>query len=167
MNITTRNDFGKLCELHKLTGTGAEVGVQYGVFSERIAEHYTGKILCVDLWGNKPIYEECQQRLNKPNFEMIRMPSLTAASMITDGILDFVYIDANHFYEHVKADIAAWYPKVRSGGIFAGHDYCVFKDIEVIPAVDEWAAANGYTINLTTEDFFEGNPFPTWWVVKR
>ncbi len=168
MIIKTRNEFGKLAELHKHTGLGAEVGVQTGVFSERIAQDYTGNLLCVDIWEDADIYEDCLQRLSdNSRFTMLKTSSLEAAKDVPDGSLDFVYIDANHFKEFVKADIKAWYPKVRSGGIFAGHDYCVFQDIEVIQAVDEWCAATGYKINLTTEDFWQGHPFPTWWVVKR
>jgi hypothetical protein len=34
-----------------------------------------------------------------------------------------VYIDANHNYENVKADINAWYPKVKKNGLIGGHDY--------------------------------------------
>lgn len=37
--------------------------------------------------------------------------------------LDFVFIDADHSYGSVRADIAAWLPKVKSGGIIAGHDF--------------------------------------------
>jgi hypothetical protein len=43
--------------------------------------------------------------------------------MIKNESLDFVYIDANHKYDAVKKDLELWYPKVRKGGVFAGHDY--------------------------------------------
>jgi hypothetical protein len=46
-----------------------------------------------------------------------------AADRFKWGELDFVYIDANHEYEHVLEDVRAWAPKVRAGGIVSGHDY--------------------------------------------
>jgi len=48
--------------------------------------------------------------------------SLEAARMYLDNSLDFVFIDANHAYAEVRADIAAWYPKIKETGIIAGHD---------------------------------------------
>jgi hypothetical protein len=41
-----------------------------------------------------------------------------------DESVDLVFIDANHSYNFVKEDIECWYPKIRPGGILAGHDYC-------------------------------------------
>ena len=53
----------------------------------------------------------------------IRAESVKAAADFEDCSLDIVYIDASHNYEDVKKDIEAWLPKVKLGGILAGHDY--------------------------------------------
>ena len=53
-----------------------------------------------------------------------------------DNSLDFVFIDADHKYESVRADILAWMPKVKKGGILAGHDYIDCHN-GVIKSVDE------------------------------
>jgi hypothetical protein len=55
--------------------------------------------------------------------EVMRVTSLKAASMVPDGSLDFVFIDAMHFYEELCEDIAAWKPKLRQGGVLAGDDF--------------------------------------------
>lgn len=65
--------------------------------------------------------------------------STEAAARFQDKSLDFVWIDGNHEYDAVKADISAWLPKIKPGGVLAGHDY--FKSgkasNQVIEAVDE------------------------------
>lgn len=40
-----------------------------------------------------------------------------------DKSIDFAFIDANHTYEYVSKDIAALLPKMKDGGIIAGHDF--------------------------------------------
>jgi len=54
---------------------------------------------------------------------LLRMQSARAARVFDDASVDFVYIDAEHKYDSVRADIHAWLPKVRPGGKIAGHDY--------------------------------------------
>jgi predicted O-methyltransferase YrrM len=69
----------------------------------------------------------------------VRMTSIQASERYPDGSLDAVFLDASHKYEDVRADILAWLPKVKSGGILAGHDYTYRNDDwpDVRRAVDE------------------------------
>lgn len=57
-------------------------------------------------------------------FKIINGQSDQSANNFEDKSLDFVFIDADHVYENVKKDIQAWLPKIKPGGIIAGHDYC-------------------------------------------
>eukprot|EP00927_Polykrikos_kofoidii_P014338 TRINITY_DN1627_c0_g2_i1.p1 TRINITY_DN1627_c0_g2~~TRINITY_DN1627_c0_g2_i1.p1 ORF type:complete len:504 (-),score=82.17 TRINITY_DN1627_c0_g2_i1:168-1679(-) len=40
-----------------------------------------------------------------------------------DELFDFVFIDGPHTYSNVRNDIISWLPRVRRGGIIAGHDF--------------------------------------------
>lgn len=64
---------------------------------------------------------------------------------------DFVWLDGDHTYQNVKAELEKFYPIVPVGGMIAGHDYLHPSYPEVRQAVDEFAAANG--IEVKTEDW--------------
>lgn len=83
------------------------------------------KFDCIDIWQDEQDYEFFLKNLDtvKSHFNSIRMPSIEAATLYSDESLDFVCIDASHDYEDIKADINAWLPKIRPGGILAGDDY--------------------------------------------
>jgi len=61
--------------------------------------------------------------------EIRQTRSVSAAAVIADGCCGFVFIDADHRYEAVRADIRAWIGKVRPGGILAGHDCYTYATV--------------------------------------
>jgi hypothetical protein len=67
----------------------------------------------------------------------LQMHSVAAASQYADNSLDFVFIDGDHTLAGVTADIAAYFPKVKAGGILAGHDYHA-AEYQVKEAVNEY-----------------------------
>jgi predicted O-methyltransferase YrrM len=67
---------------------------------------------------------------------LIKGYSLDIVNTYKDESIDFCFIDASHEYNDVKADLIAWLPKVKKGGILAGHDYDRAWQ-GVISAVDE------------------------------
>ena len=90
---------------------------------------------------------------------MLVAKSLQVACLIPNESLDFVYIDANHKYESVKQDIKAWYPKVKSGGLFFGHDYNGKRhDKGVKIAVNEFATAYSKEVRVNETN---------WWFTKQ
>lgn len=118
-------------------GCGAEIGVLYGDTSF----HLLNEIPELNLYSIDPYlpYDEPErtaQHMAKYEADarnklsqfgarsiMMKTTSVEAAPAITDGSLDFVFIDAQHTYEACKEDIETWFPKVRKGGFITGHDY--------------------------------------------
>jgi predicted O-methyltransferase YrrM len=52
-----------------------------------------------------------------------RRTSTGAARTYKDGTLDCVFLDASHDAGSVSQDVAAWWPKIKPGGLIAGHDW--------------------------------------------
>lgn len=69
-----------------------------------------------------------------------RSSSTGASAGFPDEYFDWVYIDGNHLYECVKADLNNFYPKVKYGGFITGDDYDRkgWWDDGVTKAVDEF-----------------------------
>lgn len=169
--MNTRNNLGSFAEFK--TGVGAEIGVQFGTFSNQILSQWKGKLISVDTWDDPPVYEHAKKVLNTERSILIKKPSNEAVKEVADGSLDFVYIDACHTYENTREDIELWAPKVRHGGIVAGHDYMNWVHPTAEPfgvrhAVDEYCVNNGYKLNIAPQpDMWEGVAFPTWYFFKE
>jgi hypothetical protein len=53
----------------------------------------------------------------------VKKASIDAVKDFKDKSIDIIFIDGDHSYEEVNRDIHIWFPKVKDGGIIAGHDY--------------------------------------------
>ena len=126
---------------------GAEIGVYQGSHAvEILTELKPSKLFLIDPWDYKGDCDTlpCTNvdfevaKANVKDYsqaEMMIKKSSEAVGDFIDGILDWVYIDAEHSYESVKNDITIWTPKVKKGGVIAGHDVRVAG---VRKAVDEF-----------------------------
>ena len=122
---------------------GAEVGVQNGNNASKVLRRCPAiHLYLVDRWENitpDPNGERvgCENwdaiegkkramrkvHSYKDRVTVLHGSSVDMAKKVEDGSLDIVFIDADHRYSGVKADIEAWTPKVRKGGIVCGHDF--------------------------------------------
>lgn len=121
----------------------------------------------VDLWGKLPpppswastgdfmakrsseeheaIYRDALAALApfRDRVDVRRMLSTEAATYILGRVglfgLDCIFIDADHSYEGVRADLRAYWPLLRRRGLFCGHDYDHRRFKGVKKAVDEFA----------------------------
>ena len=112
----------------------AEIGVDKGKTSEHIIKTCSPDLyILVDIVKDIHLAEFIAKY---PNVIYFILPSIKAAKLIENRSLDLVFIDADHSYQAVKDDIAAWMPKVKIGGVLCGHDYSRPR-WQVTEAVDE------------------------------
>lgn len=117
-----------------------EVGVAEGNFSRDMLAWGISRLYMVDNWAHIPNQKGDgghSTSWHKSNYESamdkvapyadrafpLKGMSIEMCTLIPDGSLGMVYIDAAHDYESVLADLKAYYPKVMPGGVIAGHDY--------------------------------------------
>lgn len=88
-------------------------------------EHQAGELFEDADVVNRRLYDVFLKNMEpvKDYYRPVRATSLDASQLYLDNSLDMVFIDAAHDYENVLADIKAWAPKVKSGGIISGHDW--------------------------------------------
>lgn len=166
--INHRDNLPVLLRMMGLNSEGVEVGVAGGAYSSAILLNSGLRLLySVDKWDDprvKAVATELLGAFGDRN-RMLHMTSEEASRRFPDNSLDFVYVDADHVYESVRKDLTLWYPKVKVGGVFAGHDYaerrCKYGVYGVVLAVDEMARRHGQRL-LTTKE-----RWPSWYLIKR
>jgi hypothetical protein len=168
----------------RLLGNAVEVGTHRGDFAEQLLRRWRGTLWCIDPWGDIPGYEsqaktlisalggakdrkmdmlETQRKLRNcapARHRLLQECSPYAASLFLDNSLSFVYLDGDHSFEAITADLAAWWPKVLPGGIFAGHDWLCPGPVD---APDNW----GRNIQPAVAAFCEYQCLDLWVVVEE
>lgn len=68
-----------------------------------------------------------------------------AIDLFKNEQVDFIFVDGDHSEEATYQDISNYYPKLRSGGLFSGHDYNLDA---VRAAVERFRTENKIRINI-------------------
>lgn len=168
-----------IIDLVTKNGMGVEIGVHLGDFSSIILNIATPeKLYLIDPWkhfkdpdksdswyGGDNITQEImdkryegvmkkfERQISSGKVEIYRELSVEAARHFSDAQLDFVYIDGDHSYEGVKNDLAAFFPKVKPGGLIIGDDYTLgawWKD-GVVRAFHEFLVESNTVIHAKLE----------------
>lgn len=113
-----------------------EVGSWKGRSTKALLEGCKGTVTAVDHFKGSEDYEDLTLSIARaepiydifmknvghyPNLKVMRMDSTEAAAQTPDKSVDMVFIDSDHRYEQVKAEIERWKSKARY--ILCGHDY--------------------------------------------
>lgn len=132
-----------------------EVGVYRAALSKMLLAEVPSveKLYLVDSWEGStpdrqpPYYLDVSQAdmdriaqsvkdwaATEPRVEVLHMRSFRAASLFSTETVDFFHTDGDHTYPGVRADISAWLPVVKEGGVLSGDNYEIPT---VAKAVDE------------------------------
>jgi len=110
----------------------AEIGVNEGDFSEKIISIcQPKKLVLIDVWASKRyhggLFDKVKARfanlIHSQQIEIIRDLSFGAIAQCPDQYFDWVYLDTDHTYNTTRRELELLRPKMKSGGIIAGHDY--------------------------------------------
>lgn len=125
---------------------GAELGVHEGVTHFHLLDHCKDlTMIGVDIYKGpqEKYWQAVSDKISSYGIRsrFYRDSTVNAANNVGTGEIDFVFIDADHKYKSVLADLKAWAPKVRKGGYITGHD-C--NHSEVKKAIDEFFGQGCY-----------------------
>jgi len=142
-------------------GVVVEIGTCGGHFTEQILAVWpTCSLTTIDCWApydSVPAFTHDVQEARfkntsekfagNRNVTIIRGYSHVVAKTVAEASIDFIYIDGDHSRAAVLLDLKSWLPKLKRGGIMAGHDY--YGDVKTV--VDEFCAQNGLDVSATPD----------------
>jgi hypothetical protein len=124
----TNTTMNTAIEIGSHMGEGLQMLASTGLFNKiHVIEPFEGEEEFNEMFGWSWDEVRAEWELNTRHFkDIIKLHesySYKVADNFIDGTIDFVYIDGDHNYEAVKRDIQLYLPKIKDGGIIAGHDY--------------------------------------------
>lgn len=147
---------------------GVELGVGWGEYSRLLNNAHTfEKFFCIDKWNDHHTEREKLrvQNIFKKNKNIVVMHSTfsDACKQFEDNFFDFIYIDGYaHNGQEEGLTLKEWFPKLKAGGIFAGHDYCKSSFPKTYDNVNLFLRDGlRYKIHTTKEI-----KFPSWYIKK-
>lgn len=83
-------------------------------------------------------------------YKLLRMKSDDAVDQFLNESVDFVFIDGLHEYEQTLKDCQNYWSKLKTGGLFSGHDYQTIPGVN--RSVSEFAQSINKQVLTTTND---------------
>lgn len=163
----------KLLEKMISGGVVAEIGVDEGNFSRLINDITSpAKLHLIDIWGTdrfhdgkyKAVKTYFSKKIENGSVLIHKKLSTQAANDFDDQYFDWIYIDTDHSYETTRDELVAYAPKMKKGGVIAGHDYRMGNWITtfrygVIEAVHEFCVKHNWEILYLTIEPTESQSF--------
>jgi predicted O-methyltransferase YrrM len=146
---------------------GIEIGSDVGETASHLLKTRQDLFLyCIDPyvtyvdWNNNHLNDRedvLQKFLNimKPyesRYKLLRMNSDDAVDQFIDGSVDFVFVDGLHEYDQTFKDCQNYWPKLKTGGLFSGHDYQTIPGVN--KSVNEFAHSINKQVLTTTNDMW-------------
>jgi predicted O-methyltransferase YrrM len=168
-----------VCNLFDDGSKFVEIGIYKGKSAAHLADiikksNKNYQFYCVDLFkdtmenptGREELYGDTFEEFKKNMIELnlfdtvipIISLSATASQQFEDETFSYIFIDAAHDYNSVVLDIKSWLPKLKKGGIIAGHDGRQ-KDV--------WNAVNDTIGKDKWVYYSNGTSSETWFYIKQ
>lgn len=134
---------------------GVEVGVDLGDNAKAMLDGWQEiHMTLVEVDAPKRVEIDYALRDFADRYDLVLADSAEAAASFPDEHFDFVYIDDDHSHPGVVKSLNAWWPKLRRGGVFCGHDWDMSP---VAVEVTRFLAERGVPLIVDEID---------WWGVK-
>lgn len=134
-------------------GIVAEVGTQTGRFAKFIlSTHKYVQLKTIDIDYSLFAHEEVESFVAAGRLQMIEGSSWDELARFEDDFFSWIYIDASHFYDHVKKDLESAKRRVKVGGYIICNDYTNWSPFEgdaygVLQAVNEFLQAEDFEVS--------------------